>query len=76
MTGSIPAGEADAVVVVMDELPRRVKWFAAVMMAMSGCAMLVVTPLPRLAGVALLVAAMAAILVWLWRRPGQRPPPS
>ena len=55
-------------------VPRRVKWFATVMMGFSAGGMAVVTPAPWVVMVVVLVAAMAAILVWLWRRPERRPP--
>jgi uncharacterized protein len=57
-------------------VPRRVKWLATAMMAFSAVGMTVVTPAPWVAMVVVLVAAMAAILVWLWRRPERRMPPS
>lgn len=53
---------------------RRAKWFATIMMAMSGVGMAVVTPPPWNLLAALAIAAMVAVAVWLWRRPEQRPP--
>jgi hypothetical protein len=51
---------------------RPAKWFATAMMGLSGGAMAVVTPARWLALVALAFAGMAAVLVWLWRRPERR----
>jgi uncharacterized protein len=54
-------------------VPRSGKWFATIMMTMSGAAMVYVAPLPWLPPVALLIVAMAGLLAWLWRRPERRP---
>jgi uncharacterized protein len=53
-------------------VPRRAKWFATVMMALSGGSMLFIAPAAWLPAVGVLLAVMAAVLWWLWRRPEQR----
>lgn len=53
-------------------VPRRAKWFATVMMAASAVSMLILIPTPWLPAVLLLMACMAAIGAWLWRRPEHR----
>jgi uncharacterized membrane protein YbaN (DUF454 family) len=55
-------------------VPRGAKWIATVMMSASAASMLVVTPQRWMLAVMVLVALMAAVLYWLWRRPEQRPP--
>jgi uncharacterized membrane protein YbaN (DUF454 family) len=54
-------------------VPRRAKWFCTAMMAGSAVSMPVFIPAQWLPLVALAIACMAAILVWLWRRPETRP---
>jgi uncharacterized membrane protein YbaN (DUF454 family) len=56
-------------------VPRRAKWFTTVAMAGSTVSMLVVAPARWLWAVGVLVACMATVLAWLWRRPEQRPTP-
>jgi hypothetical protein len=53
-------------------VPRRAKWLATLMMAASGVSMLFITPANFLAGVLVLIVAMVAVGIWLWRRPEQR----
>ena len=53
-------------------VPRRAKWITTVMMAGSGTMMLVVAPSNWLPAVLALLAGMAAVLWWLWRRPERR----
>lgn len=55
-------------------VPRSAKWLATVMMSGSAIMMLVVTPQRWMLAVMAVVAVMAAVLYWLWRRPEQRPP--
>lgn len=55
-------------------VPRRAKWITSVMMAGSSISMLVIAPGRWIPAVLGLIAAMAAVLVWLWRRPEHRPP--
>ena len=55
-------------------VPRRAKWFCTAMMAGSAVSMPVFIPSQWLPLVAVAIACMAAILVWLWRRPETRPP--
>jgi uncharacterized membrane protein YbaN (DUF454 family) len=55
-------------------VPRRAKWFCTAMMAGSAVAMPILIPSRWLPLVALAIACMAAILVWLWRRPESRTP--
>ena len=55
-------------------VPRSGKWIATVMMSASAATMLVVVPQKWMLAALALVAAMAAILYWLWRRPEHRPP--
>lgn len=54
-------------------VPRRAKWFATVMMAISGGTLAYVTPRDWLALVLGVIAVMIAIGVWLWRRPERQP---
>ncbi|HVE52049.1 MAG TPA: YbaN family protein [Ramlibacter sp.] len=54
-------------------VPRRAKWITSVMMAGSTCMMLFVAPSHWLPAVWAIIACMALILVWLWRRPEHRP---
>jgi uncharacterized membrane protein YbaN (DUF454 family) len=53
-------------------VPRRAKWLATLMMAASGATMLFIVPANFVPGVLLLMAAMVAVAVWLWRRPERR----
>ena len=55
-------------------VPRPAKWLATVMMSGSAIMMLVVAPQRWMLAVMAVVAVMAAVLYWLWRRPEQRPP--
>ncbi|THF60256.1 DUF454 domain-containing protein [Pseudothauera rhizosphaerae] len=48
-------------------LPRRAKWAATATMSLAATVAALTVPHP--VGVALLVACMAGVLVWLWRRP-------
>ncbi len=48
-------------------VPRRAKWLATVMMAGSAL-MLVLSPLPQAVKIAV-PTVMAAVAIWLWRRP-------
>jgi uncharacterized membrane protein YbaN (DUF454 family) len=59
-------------------VPRRAKWFSTVMMGGSAVSMPVFIPVAWWPLVIGAIAVMAAILVWLWRRPEQRsaPPPA
>lgn len=50
-------------------VPRRAKWLATIMMSCSSIFMLVVVP--QKWAVAIVIAIMAAVAVWLWRRPEQ-----
>lgn len=54
-------------------VPRGAKWLATVMITVSGVVALTIAPAAwrNLVLLALLVAA--AVLLWLWRRPEQRP---
>ena len=54
-------------------VPRRAKWFSTLMMGGSAAGMLVLTPAGWAALLALPATCMVLILVWLWRRPEQRP---
>lgn len=51
-------------------VPRRAKWMATTMMACSGIFLLVAFPQYRWPALAV-VACMAAVAAWLWRRPEQ-----
>lgn len=54
-------------------VPRRAKWITGVMMGCSSISMLFLAPerwMPMVLG---LIALMAMVLAWLWRRPEQRP---
>jgi uncharacterized protein len=53
-------------------VPRRAKWITTLMMSASGATMLVVTPANYMPAAIGLIAAMAAVGIWLWRRPEQR----
>ena len=53
-------------------VPRRAKWFATVMMTLSGGFVLFIAPTAWLPAAWALLACMAAIGWWLWRRPEQR----
>jgi uncharacterized membrane protein YbaN (DUF454 family) len=53
-------------------VPRRAKWFCTAMMTGSAVGMPVFIPSRWLPLVVLAIACMAAILVWLWRRPESR----
>ena len=48
-------------------VPRRAKWMATLLMGFSGAGMVVVMPGHWLPYV--VIACMAAVLAWLWRRP-------
>lgn len=50
-------------------VPRRAKWLATVMMSLSAC-MLALSPAPLAVKVGVPVV-MAAVALWLWRRPEQ-----
>lgn len=54
-------------------VPRRAKWITAVMMSTSAVSMLVLVPQRWWWAVLLVIACMATVLAWLWRRPEQRP---
>jgi uncharacterized membrane protein YbaN (DUF454 family) len=54
-------------------VPRRAKWITTVMVSCSAIMMLVITPAAWLAGAFALIACMAAVVWWLWRRPERRP---
>lgn len=54
-------------------VPRRAKWFTSVMMSGSAISMLVIAPRHWLPAVLLLIAGMALVLAWLWRRPEHCP---
>lgn len=49
-------------------VPRRAKWLATLMMAASAAVLVLFTPLPLAAKIAI-PALMAAVAAWLWRRP-------
>jgi uncharacterized membrane protein YbaN (DUF454 family) len=55
-------------------VPRSGKWIATVMMAASAATLLVVVPQKWMLLALGVVAGMAALLYWLWRRPEHRPP--
>jgi uncharacterized protein len=55
-------------------VPRLAKWLATLMMAVSAASLLVIVPAAWLAPVIGGIACMVGLLVWLWRRPEQRPP--
>jgi uncharacterized protein len=55
-------------------VPRYAKWAATVMIALSAVAMLLVVPASWRLAVAGVIVVMAAVLVWLWKRPEHRPP--
>lgn len=50
-------------------VPRRAKWITSAMMAGSAVTLLALAPRPWLAYVLVVIAVMAAVLWWLWRRP-------
>lgn len=54
-------------------VPRRAKWFCTAMMAGSAVSMPIFIPPAWYAFVIVAIVVMAAILVWLWRRPEHRP---
>ncbi|MBC5785299.1 YbaN family protein [Ramlibacter sp. USB13] len=54
-------------------VPRRAKWFSTAMMGGSAASMPVFVPAEWALVVVVPVAGMAAVLVWLWKRPEQRP---
>lgn len=54
-------------------VPRRAKWITTVMMAGSATTMLFIAPTPWLPGAWAVIACMALVLLWLWRRPEHRP---
>jgi hypothetical protein len=54
-------------------VPRRAKWITTAMMAGSSVSMLVVAPQRYLPVVLGIIAIMAIVLLWLWRRPEHRP---
>lgn len=56
-------------------VPRRAKWFCTVMMSGSAVSMPIFMPREFLPFVAIAIACMAAVLIWLWRRPEARPQP-
>lgn len=53
-------------------VPRRAKWFCSAMMAASAVSMPIFMPARFYPFVAVAIACMAAVLVWLWRRPEAR----
>ena len=55
-------------------VPRSGKWIATVMMSASAASLLMVAPQKWMLAAIALVAAMAALLYWLWRRPEHNPP--
>lgn len=55
-------------------VPRRAKWFCTVMMAGSALGMPIFMPRQFLPFIAIAIACMAAVLIWLWRRPEVRRP--
>ena len=59
-------------------VPRSAKWLATTMIAISAVSMLVLAPAGWTGYVLGGIACIAAVMVWLWRRPEQRPtdPPS
>lgn len=54
-------------------VPRRAKWITGVMMGCSSVSMLFFAPARWMPMVLGLIAVMAVVLAWLWRRPEQRP---
>jgi len=54
-------------------VPRRAKWITAVMMSGSAISMLVIAPGRLIPWALALIACMALVLAWLWKRPEQRP---
>lgn len=54
-------------------VPRRAKWVATVMMSGSATMMLVVLPQQHRWVAWTVIAIMGAVLVWMWRRPEQKP---
>lgn len=54
-------------------VPRKAKWFTTVMMSGSAIMMLVIAPAHWVPWVLGLIACMAAVLWWLWRRPESKP---
>ncbi|MGV3494172.1 MAG: YbaN family protein [Ramlibacter sp.] len=55
-------------------VPRKAKWITSVMMSGSAISMLVIAPHRFLPWVLALIAGMAIVLAWLWRRPEHKPP--
>ena len=55
-------------------MPRPAKWLATGMIAISAVSLLVVAPPGWTSFVLGGIACVAAVLVWLWRRPEHRPP--
>jgi uncharacterized membrane protein YbaN (DUF454 family) len=53
-------------------VPRRAKWITGLMMTGSSVSMLYIAPRHWLPAVLGLIACMALVLAWLWRRPEQR----
>lgn len=54
-------------------VPRKAKWITSVMMACSAVSMLVIAPSQWIPVVGGLIAGMAIVLAWLWRRPERCP---
>jgi uncharacterized protein len=54
-------------------VPRPAKWLATTLIAISAASLLVVVPSGWTGVVLGGIACMAAVLVWLWRRPEHRP---
>jgi uncharacterized membrane protein YbaN (DUF454 family) len=54
-------------------VPRRAKWLATFMMSCSAVFMLLWAPPHWGVAVVIVIAVMAAVLLWLWRRPEQQP---
>jgi hypothetical protein len=54
-------------------VPRRAKWLSTAMMGGSAASMPVLVPSHFMEAVYVAFAGIAGVLVWLWRRPEQRP---
>lgn len=54
-------------------VPRRAKWITSAMMVASSVSMLIVAPAHWLPAVLALIAVMALVAFWLWKRPEHRP---
>jgi len=54
-------------------VPRRAKWLSTAMMGGSAMSMPAFAPADWLPLAGIAVACIVAVLVWLWRRPEQRP---